>query len=127
MRDRLIKLLDQKISTLELEDCDSVWTSEKLDELADYLLDSGVIVPPCKLHDEVWFIAKRQGDDEFKVFYGHARCIDLRNGWKHVIIDWTDYQDSYKYVAVFEDFGKTIFLTEAEAVKALENLTRVYN
>ena len=93
--------------------------------IVDYLLENGVIVPPCKLHDEVWFIAKKQGDTEFKVFYGHADCIDLRNGWKHVIIDWTDYQDSYRHVTVFEDFGKTVFLTEEEANKALEELKAI--
>jgi hypothetical protein len=110
MRDRLIDLIKRGVYS----------TCVSWEELADYLLESGIIVPPCKLHDEVWFIAKKQGDEEFRVFYGHADCIDLRNGWRHVIIARTDYQDSYRHVTVFEDFGKTVFLSEEEANKALE-------
>ena len=29
------------------------------DNLADYLLENGVIVPPCKVGDKVWFVERR--------------------------------------------------------------------
>ena len=117
MKDRLTMLLN-KFYGEYFDMCEEA--DDESAAISEYLIDNGVIVPPCKLHDEVWFIAKKQGDKEFSVFYGHADCIDLRDGWKHVIISWTDYQDSYKHVTVFEDFGKTVFLSEEKANKALE-------
>lgn len=96
-----------------------------LREIVDALLASGVIVPPCKVGDDVWFIAKKQDETEFTVIDGNVSCIDIRNGWYHVVIAWTDYQDTYRYVAVFDDFGKTVFLTKEQAEKALaERRTR---
>ena len=113
MRDRLIELLNNEINKP---------TQFTLQSIADHLLANGVIVPPCKIYDDVWFIAKKQGEAEFKVFEGNASCIEIRSGWYHVIIDWTDYQDSYRHVTVFDDFGKSVFLTKEEAEKAFSKM-----
>ena len=52
MRDRLIELIDDYIHSVDI----TKWYSEELDEgLADHLLANGVIVPPCKVGDTVWF------------------------------------------------------------------------
>ena len=32
------------------------------EELADYLLDNGVIVPPCKVGDDIWWFDEEKGD-----------------------------------------------------------------
>lgn len=54
MRERLIELLEDcgrsqmpMVAGLEL------WA----DDIADYLLANGVIVPPCKIGDTVWYIS----------------------------------------------------------------------
>lgn len=53
MRDRLIELIDDFIHTVDVKH----WYSEELDEhLADYLLENGVIVPPCKVGDKIYVI-----------------------------------------------------------------------
>lgn len=46
-RDRLIELLNADMSG-----CDGDYA----EELADYLIANGVIVPPCKVYDTVWAI-----------------------------------------------------------------------
>lgn len=32
------------------------------EELADYLLDNGVIVPPCKVGDDIWWVDEEKND-----------------------------------------------------------------
>lgn len=48
MREKLIEILRQPIFPHELVD--------PVEAVADYLLDSGVIVPPCKIGDDIWWI-----------------------------------------------------------------------
>ena len=90
--------------------------------IADFLLDEGIIASPCKIGDTTWFIAKKEKDRNFRIFEGWVGCIDLRNNSKHVIIHWTDYQDEYKHIVTFDDFGKTVFLNQQDAEKALKTL-----
>lgn len=51
MRDRLIELLDD---TLKEWECDV--QPETVLQIAEYLLENGVIVPPCKVGDTVYLI-----------------------------------------------------------------------
>ena len=47
-----------------IERCSSFWADEDVylkrlvDNLADYLLDNGVIVPPCKVGDTVYLVVQ---------------------------------------------------------------------
>lgn len=50
MRDRLVELINNNGS--------SVLTANDFEELADYLLENGVIVPPCKEGDTVYIIKR---------------------------------------------------------------------
>lgn len=43
-REKLYKLLNGKILGIELEDSDKIYTSEKIGELTDYLIEHGVTV-----------------------------------------------------------------------------------
>ena len=52
MRDRLIALLSDK----------SIDTSDDVEFVADHLLANGVIVPPCKVGDEIWVIDREDGE-----------------------------------------------------------------
>lgn len=52
-RERLIELLKEvypKTRYIPMEEC--------REKIADYLLDNGVIVPPCKIGDRVWGIRR---------------------------------------------------------------------
>ncbi len=50
-RDRLIKLLED---TLHEWECDV--QSKTLSQIAEHLIENGVIVPPCKVGDNVYWI-----------------------------------------------------------------------
>lgn len=87
-------------------------------ELADYLLEHGVIVPPCKVGDmvyayDVYFYEIHDFRITQKVLYDGAPTIytgECRNG--DVMLSDITFTDS--------DIGKTVFLTREEAEKALK-------
>ena len=104
MRDRLIELLKQKACHYVLCDnecggCKNVeMYDDSIESIADHLLANGVIVQPCKVGDTVYWIFEPPFDD----FAG-----------KEIV------EDEFCW-AMFEDFGKTVFLTREEAEQALK-------
>ena len=98
MRDRLIELL--KIPIYPREDADPA------EVVADYLLDSGVVLPPCKVGDVVWD----------------------RNGEPHKIvsIEWYSKKvmhlhcEHHTFSVGKRSLGKTVFLTKEEAEAKLK-------
>ena len=106
-RDRLIELIKNAPTK------DVIYGNIKLDKpiqtvqtIADYLLANGVIVPPCKVGDRVYYIAFG------KVYKSKCHAITQH---KHALqIHLYDYDgDNAKYPA------KKVFLTKEEAEKAL--------
>lgn len=77
-------------------------------KLADYLLEHGVIVPPCKVGDRV---------------YRPSDCLGVV---QFVIISFTIYEsemfftDDSENIIYPSDIGKTVFLTREEAEQALK-------
>ena len=122
MRDRLIKLLKQAEKQQSLNavcgrDIDSLIDSPKGAEfISDYLLENGVIVPPCKFLQRVYVIPtieNRLSDvTEMKCIgftLSHdAYCVNLMN------------EKNKLYQPAFGRFGKTVFLTREEAERALK-------
>lgn len=139
MKDRLIELLRQAehkyLNLLEFEK----------DILADYLLENGVIVPPCKVGQTVYVITYcRCGNVEcYEQGHCHKKTtkktpksyyttMEQQMGYKTF---WQGNKSERKYVPkgtichkvlkkpfaikMVEDFGKTVFLTYEEAQKAL--------
>lgn len=105
MRDRLIELLSKPIFPKIGVDPAEV--------VADYLLDNGVIVPPCKVGDRVWFDTwKRNGTVNVGI---QPHSVDsiivvlMCDEKSHVLTEIRDYQ-----------IGKSVFLTKEEAEKALK-------
>lgn len=109
MRDRLIELVKNA------HDEQKYLTSDKsINAIADYLLDNGVIVPPCKVGDKVYQVT-RNFISEFRVrFIEISTCgnlflhTDLISG---IIHTGEIFPES--------EIGKTVFLAEEEAEKAL--------
>ena len=89
---------------------------------ADYLLNNGVIVPPCKVGDTVyvpWKYAHTEGISSLSVtsivFDGKKPYIvtNFETGDK-------GFLELYNYgVFCFDDFGKTVFSKKEAAEKAL--------
>ena len=100
-RERLIDLMIEAKRT-EPE------TGSFTDYLADYLLEHGVIVPPCKVGDMV---------------YRPSDCLGVV---QFVIISFNIYEsemfftDDSENIIYLSDIGKTVFLTSEEAERALK-------
>lgn len=86
---------------------------------ADHLLENTIIAPPCKLHTHIWVIPTEENSLEEiteMVVRGFsigepcnvANCFRIRG-------------TSALYQPSFDMFGKTVFLSEAEAKYALKN------
>lgn len=122
MKEKLIELLDNygddiafcDICDRPTDDCEAC----KNEQLANHLLANGVIVPPCKV-----------GQMVYKVSFVHKNVTTLKVegficnlAWKahctHLIPSWIGNQKEHIYIS-FSSFGKTVFLTNAEAEKAL--------
>ena len=107
MRDRLIDMLAH-IGNMRIMRCG-------LEECADYLIEQGVIVPPCKVGDRVW------------VHIGLGNIIAAIVTRIETTETPSGEKRSYFAIGVdspsvsFNDdcIGKTVFLTREEAEKAL--------
>lgn len=117
-REKLLKLFEQFYFTCytscktdsALKNCKEC----QHEQLADYLLEKGVVVLPCKVGDTVWIIL---GEDEIIKDFEILNVITSRDRItltftnKSCFTIWNGYCGDY--------FGKSISLTYEEAEKAL--------
>ena len=101
MRDRLIKLLQLN------PHFDVLWYGG-WEEIADYLLENGVIVPSCKIGQAIFRI-----DDKSVFDWWDVEHIEI---YAEEIV----YIDDSGNQFTDEDIGKTVFLTREEAEQALK-------
>jgi hypothetical protein len=105
MRDRLIELLTDD---LPFADNPLQYVIDELVErIADHLLANGVIVPPCKVGDTVYYIFVD------KVYSFQVEKVEIV---QHDIFFGTE---GHFYWYSLRDIGKTVFLSKEEAEKAL--------
>ena len=116
-RERLIKLVCRGLM--------KEGNNWKVENIADYLLQNGVIVPPCKVGDVVYMFNTNKSaiqkmimdkvdirchcvkDDEFSC------CMPICTDTDHNICE-------YRFKNDFSEFGKTVFLSREEAETALK-------
>lgn len=100
-RERLIELLNKAPKSLRYED------------LPDYLLENGVIVPPCKVGDTVYILAGHNG---------HKYEKDICEGFYISDNGVTQVRTRNKKGnhGTYGIMGETVFLTKEEAEKALK-------
>ena len=111
-RERLIELLKGAETKVTERLSAPLALEEWLGIYADHLLANGVIVPPCKVGDTVWFNTFKKNATVCVGIQPHivdridVNCVcDTKNLIETSIPCWT--------------FGKTVFLTKEEAEKAL--------
>ena len=113
MRDRLIEMInkakDEYPSVPLVNGCKQDFAVF----LADHLLDNGVIVPPCKVGDTVWFPMETNGECEEYVDVGKVFAIGIDE--RHTMWISARYESGLKYYHTSDDVGKTVFLTREEA------------
>lgn len=109
MRERLIELIDRYTEGHLENICQPYGT----DGLADYLLENGVVVPPCWIGDKIYFVCG----------YNIAEYTVERA--EYDLIFWQFHCENPHYVIEHREFsffderiGKTVFLTREEAEKA---------
>lgn len=108
-RERLVELLDIIIQPSE----------KTLGQIADYLIENGVIVLPCKAGDIVY---SNDLDPRFDVEI--ERIVIEENA---ITFEWVQYEKGYEVTECWDegefsldDFGKTVFLTKEEAEAKLK-------
>ena len=110
MRDRLIELLQ------EFTDNNNGGGSNH--GRADYLLENGVIVPPCKLGQTVYLIIDIDNPAR-RMLECKVISVSMEETGMHF-----QFQTVKKYLYRYgnfdiDDIGKTVFLTKEQAEKAL--------
>ena len=110
-KERLVELLKHKYDHF-CDQCGINKQSDYIENLADYLLVNGVIVPPCKVGDVVWIPSANSN----KVYSKVVKDILIRE--KDGEVGKYIYASSAYFL--FENIGKTVFLTREEAEAKLK-------
>lgn len=100
-RERLIELIQSAVGG-----CAKHWA----EVIADYLLANGVIVPPCKVGQTVWFIRNKT-----EIIATAVQKIILKHGGLYIKLCCNSM-----YETTCNSIGKTVFLSREEAEEALE-------
>lgn len=82
-----------------------------LEQKADHLLDNGVIVPPCKVGAEVFYVHEIC-DEYLDISKGEVISFSLQ---KEGLWVYCRYEDGLTYWHLVEEFGIELFLTREEA------------
>lgn len=106
-RERLIELIEAYPCMSTAEDCFMESISA---DLADSLLANGVIVPPCKVGQTVWFIRNKT-----EIIATAVKKIILKHGGLYIKLCCNSM-----YETTCNSIGKTVFLSREEAEEALE-------
>lgn len=127
MRDRLIEMIQDSVNG-----CARNWA----EIIADYLLKNGVIVPPCKVGDKVYYLATECDNCAEQEDYCYRGCkkpkgytkvnktvieqFRIRGDQFDSMTDTKALASTYSHDFYFRDIGKTVFLTREEAERALK-------
>lgn len=99
-------------------------TYQTIQNIADHLLANGVIVPPCKVGDTLYYLTTVDTEKELNVneiFCGTAQgfSFDGKTIWISA-----SYTNGLFYYHRSNEIGETVFLSREEAEKALAERSR---
>ena len=125
-RERLVELLDDaEYKNLDYEMANKFYPFDDYKShsefVADYLLANGVIVPPCKVGDKVYYFSKNpinlsvQANTIYEADV--VRIVTTYLGTSLVIQIHNEY--GCTEIPSVDEWGITVFLTKEEAEKAL--------
>ena len=119
-RERLVELLLES-EPIKERDLDDGWRDNEISDIAEYLLENGVVVLPCKINDHVWFI-KSAFSVLVKPF--EARIIDIRGISidRNILYESITLYNDLTRRFTSNDIGTKVFLTKEEAEQAIEAL-----
>lgn len=136
MRDRLCELLLNS-DPIHERDMDDDLVDGEIEAIADHLLANGVIVPPCKVGDTVYYFASECDKCEEREPYCHRDC-KKPTGFtkvnsaviKRFVICGNQFDgmsdeentSTFSHIFYFRNIGKTVFLAREEAERALKGM-----
>lgn len=115
MRDKCLEIRDRlvELQCLAYDTYEGGKTS--FEHTADVLLANGVIVPPCKVGDMVYFVL-----DDFE----EEPCIVSQRinevGTRGIFVSDSLTEENCRIFVPYSDFGENVFLDKAEAERALK-------
>ncbi len=111
MRDRLIEIIADELGSIN---CAKLWAAD----IADRLLANGTIVPPCNIGDILYYPVFATN----RVLLYKVISIKLNSKGLYVVCE--NHLSKSQMTHRAAQIGKTIFLTEREAEKALAEVAR---
>lgn len=118
MRDRLIELMLNAPQIPCIKGGQATGKRyQTFQNIADYLLANGVILPPCKVGEPVWFV-EEGGDIGFSLI--EKIRIEQRAKWNPELVFNCIYLVDFLRPIPFSAIGRAVFLTKEEAEKALK-------
>lgn len=126
-RERLIELMNGKTHTMKFQNSDHWFDfQQKCEELADYILENGVIVPPVKLGDTIYEIMLPKNRESYFVS-GTVCALHLGDGSRnhcnhkresYIIAEFPNTRYVCKYP--LSKIGISIFTSLEDVEKALK-------
>lgn len=113
MRDKLKSLIDTFFCSVDI---DKFYAENQKEKLADWLREYGVIVPPCKVGDAVWYIEANGGIGCSLI---EKIRMEQKAGWNTETVFNLIFIAGFGVPIFFEQIGEIIFLTQEEAEQAL--------
>lgn len=112
LKELLIKADENAAGKMIMDNKDAV------DDIADYLLANGVIVPPCKVGDTVYYISRYYTGN----WHIHECIVDEFTMYEmNAFISIVDKnKNTWIFGLNVADFGKNVFLSREEAEAALK-------
>ena len=109
MRERLIGLIQDSV-----DGCARYWA----EVIADYLINNGVELLPCKVGSKVYKITRNQVKECEVTFVGIS--ADERCSHFNFVENYADGTFYKSYSMCFDVIGKTVFLSREDAERALK-------
>lgn len=121
-RERLVELLNEATFGVNVHTLADHLSRETIDRVAEYLMANNVVVLPCNIGDTVYYI------NQYSDIYLHknfvyeakvARMVITKDNEIALVIHIKDEHGLTEFPNV-KDFGKTVFLSKAEAENVLK-------
>lgn len=117
MRDRLVELIKKEMCITTVFNGEFIEATANIEEVADCLLANGVVALPCKVGDMVYFVFEDDVTEEGK-YISKQQINDVST--KGIFVSDSLTEENCGIFIPFSDLGKTAFISEEEAERALK-------
>lgn len=119
MSDRLNSLINTFFACVDI---DKFYLQNQKEKLADWLRENGVIVPPCKVGDTVYFTEDVGIQTSLEIVEYIVENITIGVKPSKCILYCKSKKRGFKDRFFNSSFGETVFFTRKEAEEAIKSL-----